>query len=112
MKTITKTQLDKLIQEAIKEQMSSNSSEMVDPAILSNAASRVNSLGNDLKQVTNFIHNINNFKDDKDKVINTLAHTIKNLNRVADMLEEIHDKVHCEANTRKKKDYENYKERT
>lgn len=93
MKTITKTQLNKLIQEAIKEQMSNDSSVMVDPTMLRNAASRANSLGDDLKQMTNFIHNINKFEDDKDKVTNSLAHTIKNLNRVANMLEEIHDKV-------------------
>lgn len=99
MKTITKTQLNKLIQEAIKEQMSSDSSEMVDPTMLRNAASRANSLGDDLKQMTNFIHNINKFEDDKDKVTNSLAHTIKNLNRVANMLEEIHDKVQGQSFT-------------
>ena len=93
MKTITKTQLNKLIQEAIKEQMSNDSSVMVDPTMLRNAASRANSLGDDLKQMTNFIQNINKFEDDKYKVINSLANTIKNLNRVANMLEEIHDKI-------------------
>lgn len=82
-----------MIQEAVKEQMSSDSSTMIDPAMLRNTASRANSLGDDLKQMTNFIHNINKFEDDKDKVTNSLAHTIKNLNRVANMLEEIHDKV-------------------
>ena len=93
MNTMTKTQLNKLIQEAIKEQMSNDSSAMVDPTMLRNAASRANSLGDDLKQMTNFIQNINKFEDDKYKVINSLANTIKNLNRVANMLEEIHDKV-------------------
>ena len=91
MKTITKTQLNKLIQEAIKEQMSSEPSAMVDPAMLRYTASRANSLGNDLKQTANFLQNVN--KLEKYEVINSLANTIKNLNRVANMLEEIHDKV-------------------
>lgn len=84
-----------MIQEAVlKEQMSSDSSTMIDPAMLRNTASRANSLGDDLKQMANFIQNINKFKDeDKYRVINSLASTIKNLERVAGMLEEIHDKV-------------------
>lgn len=59
--------------------------------MLRNAASRANSLSDDLKQTANFLQNVNNME--KYEVINSLLNTMKNLDRVSDMLFTIIEKV-------------------